>query len=1184
VTRSAAWDACIALDSSSQLVIIKPVYVNGAWSDGESENDFVAQVANTLTDFWTAGLREGWEVEDPSLYPNEDIYNDGVAAPDTRYYINQSYDAYENWNGGSQANAGWGTSSLVALVVQDLSHSKEWQMTSIDSNSLHSYVCEKPLQTCTTELTQERTTWAATTIGVTATSVCPTGHVGNQTRECEITAVFRQAQNFYCYAEIVDAGWVDDVYDGFAWENRNFHTNNNTALGPMDSATTNTKNFYAGTVDIEQYPYMSIDFLAYPISGWNGEVTVFLNGAEVRPMTFSENSTYHQVVGRELFGLEDYFNLTIVSEMTGATGTESFYFTNFALTPYTRQMMSEDCFRKMSFNESTANPVFNQGSSGFLSASDDLTFDFTIARELYDLQIEFVGQHHDRVGYTDATRDVSLWSTDGLTAGNSRCGSETWTAAIPWTDLSGVFTSVTDFNNGSTTIDNDDPNTSEPNDYYVFIGELNITAKEKLVAYSVNSPRTWEEVRTATWRYPFALKWQRDVYVEHDLQAFVCLDSHTICTIRHVTAIISFIQTNVNPIANLQSNEVYGVVVLGIKTKVAYPYMFVTGNATDDPPNDQISQSAAGNSGGAWAQYTSMFSNWAPPVVVARPYIVDGVQQSVTAVMAFQWEDTASCTHDTSQAVEYQTDNECEQNWAITITPDDSQTCYVNGNYTIYFSGRCVYDKPVCNFNADSNGVYANGVTTTLEVTSTQMCPSLVQNVDLTGYLCSTGRAIDELSYYTACDDDDDGDSSYIQGETTHFIAEIASELAAINKTEIIQIKATQDFSTWNTQDAQNAGLVPRFDSTYSDTVLLWQEGEALPKVLAWNPDDNGVSVSDTLLETIMDVSNSDDAGQTFSSNKVGFQVNLNPYIFPAPHDRHTDITFTVVLRVTYEGFNGFDRSTGVVSDDSFGGSEDHSWCAAALANNFQGDTTAFCRDYPEATTYCPDTCSRRQLKQRLVEISMPAKRRNLQTTVIEDGDDYTSLSSTIRLNPSKAEINGHVDDTTADVRFTLKMTIPDSHMSLWNSDRPLYYSRMEYNLEDLASAVKGQFKCDSVRRITRGQDEDAFEVVVDIYEVAISDPDLAAALRPYQVAQNLEMMIQTGQLYHHEFFKNTEVYEMEYESAEEDPDKVHFGELDGLSDTDVSISTGIAGGSGMDDSSASVLSLVVLFTTLFLW
>jgi hypothetical protein len=400
--------------------------VNGAWSVGENENDFVAQVANDQTDFWTAGLREGWQVDDPALYPTETFYD-----YEGKYYMNNSYDAYSNWNGGSKESAGWGTSSLVALVVQDLSHSKEWQMTSTAATSLHSYVCEKPLQTCTTQLTQERTTWAATTIGVTATSVCPTGHVGNQTRECEITAVFRQAQNFYCYVDIPNAGWTDTVHDGFGWENRNFDTNNGTALGPMDSATTNTKNFYAGNVDMSTYPYMAIDFSAYPVDGWNGEVTVLLNGAEVRPMTFSVNSTYHQVVGRELFGLEEHFNLTIISTMSTASGTENFYFNDFALTPYTRQMTSEDCFRKMSFNESTANPVFNQQSSGFLSASDDLTFDFTIARELYDLQIEFVGQHHDRVGYTEATKDVTLWSTDGLTAGNARCGSETWTAAIP---------------------------------------------------------------------------------------------------------------------------------------------------------------------------------------------------------------------------------------------------------------------------------------------------------------------------------------------------------------------------------------------------------------------------------------------------------------------------------------------------------------------------------------------------------------------------------------------------------------------------------------------------------------------------------------------------------------------------------------------------------------------------------
>ena len=54
-----------------------------------------------------------------------------------------------------------------------------------------------------------------------------------------------------------------------------------------------------------------------------------------------------------------------------------------------------------------------------------------------------------------------------------------------------------------------------------------------------------------------------------------------------------------------------------------------------------------------------------------------------------------------------------------------------------------------------------------------------------------------------------------------------------------------------------------------------------------------------------------------FADNFAGFIVKLDPYIFPAPHDRSADIIFTVVLRIICQGFDDFtngDRNTGVLS------------------------------------------------------------------------------------------------------------------------------------------------------------------------------------------------------------------------------------------------------------------------------
>jgi len=459
-----------------------------------------------------------------------------------------------------------------------------------------------------------------------------------------------------------------------------------------------------------------------------------------------------------------------------------------------------------------------------------------------------------------------------------------------------------------------------------------------------------------------------------------------------------------------------------------------------------------------------------------------------------------------------------------------------------------MYGKAVCVF-LQENGKYQNGVDTSLSIKSTQMCPDLVENVDLRGYLCSTGRSQDQLGY----GDDCDADPTYIQGEETHFKTEITSDLAAINKTEIIQIWATQDFSTWNTQDAANQGLLPRFDDTYDAKVLLWQEGDSLPAVNDFN--DGGAAVAASLRETIVEVKNSD-SDQGFAANKAGFKVALNPYIFPSPHDRSTDIVFTVVLRATYQGFNEFDRSTGILSDDSmFGGSEDHSWCAGILANDFGGDTTLFCAEYDDAATYCTSTCGsgRRNL------------RRALQQDVINGGDDFMQLEARVSLQPQKAEINGHVDPDSQRVRFVLQIQVGDEHIDEFNHNRPLYYSKLQYKLGHLAAALEGQVQILSVTRLARG-DKQALQVTIDIIRPDFNDGVLPQSLTPFAVAGKLEMVIQTGKVYEDDWFQQTEFYSMQYEAIEDTPDRVHFGELSPLDDTVVT------------DSSVGAFSILISF------
>lgn len=1135
-TRTAAWDACAATDESSLVVL-----------ETADENERVALLAwstYNVEELWTAATQSGWETID---------HENG----DAIVYVTYETEGYfENWCCGGREAAGWATTAtgkggvLTTVTMVDdgnggtiPTQDRTWQMITTGDSDLRPYACEIQLEACYTQLNYMRSDWERTVKGTTATEDCPSGHSGTHDRECSMSVVFGEPETTTCFAIVDAAGWSDDSEnDGFGWSSTSFAQGDHHAF-IQDSS--NTKGFDLTDQSTTDYPYVYIEFDAVRANGFEGTLCLEVEGTSIGCLTFDndDSQTFTQSVGRIEFGASATFEVTWTSAQTAGGASAEVQVSNIYLEAYSRTDMSRDCYRMNSFNESSSNPWFQEWRSGFRSNSDDLTIQFSIPRELYDVQIEFVGQHKpETVGYTDATADDSLWGSDHVAAGGSKCGAEIWRADIPWTDLAGVFTSVEDFENGVATVDNDG------GDNYVFTAVLNITATERMVAYSEITTRTWELTRTATWRYPFALKWKRNVHVDTTLDVFVCVDGQTICTLRHVAAIISFIQTEVNPIAGPTGS--YGTVVMGIKTLVAYPYMFVSGNQTDDPPNDQIS-------GSALTDYTSRYAQWDPPLVTATPDAdEDGDAQTVDTDMQFQWEDTASCTHDTNGAVEDSTSLECEQNWSLELTPT-SGSCYVSGTYLIQFSARCMYNKPVCVFLVGDDNLYQNGVETSLTVKSTKMCPELVQDVDLSGYLCSTGRAQDGLDYDSECDTD----ATYVQGETTHFVTEVDSSLAAIHKTEIIEIWASQDYSTWNTAPAH---LLPRYDSTYDANVLIWQEGDALPFSNAFNPGDDGPAISDASRETITDVSNSD-VGAGFASTKAGFQVNLNPYIFPAPHDRSTDIQFTVILRVTYVGFNDFERDTGVLSNaDRFGGSGDFSWCAGVLSTDFDGSLEDFCKHYDDAVEYCPDTCAPWVANGG----GFGGPRRRLQT-VIGDGDDTMQLTTIVRMNPQKAEINGHVDVNTNTVRFTMKMEVNDDHLGLFDSNRPLYYSRLQYKLGHLASAMEGQFSVNRMTRIVRG-DADALQISIDIARVSgVTE----SAFYPSSIASKLEMMIQTGQIYNDDFFHGSEIYSMQYEAVDEDPDRVHFGEVSPIDEVDFS-----------PNSVASFGVLIAMLMTVLLW
>jgi len=1122
-----AWTFCKDVDAGANLIIIDSSEQNGQMSalwSGSSD-----------TYFWIGGTDQGWKTRDGTF----------TAYTDQQFFV-----------GGSTASANMGASIDHDYVRFKIS-SGEWDF--VTNAEKYGFVCEIELSTCYNDLNltwpvgNYRTVWGLQAVDETTTMSCPPNYSGNQTRFCGTDAQYDTPDVSECHAVIENAGWTDDTAftDSFGW---NFNKASAKGHGPFTDGDYNTKNFDISGVDMDTYPYIYVTFNVAGEGAWAGAVELHVDGNFVVSEAAGVNTTkIEATVGRELFNLNNTFELTLNATYPGGASTDKIYITDLQLIPYTRQMMSENCYRTYAYNESTSYPLFDQQLSGFLSEADDLTIQFTIPRELYDVKIEFVGQTKDQtIGYSDSIAATSLWESDRETTANTRCGTEMWLADLPWTSLSNVFTSVQDFHNGTDLI------TNESEDYYVFQAELNITASEKVVAINNNSPRSWTLVRETTWRYPFALKWRRDISIETDLTVHVCDVGHTICTIRHVAAIISFVQTHVNPIAELSGQSI-GTVVLGIKTLIAYPYMFITNRAGDDPPNDQISTNSNLSD---YTEANSLYASWGGPIIVASPDVMtwDGKTQlqEVNTTMQFQWENTESCTHNASLAVNFQTDKECEQNWSLELKPE-AGSCFVNGNYTIQWSARCMYNKPVCVFLKDGSK-YQNGVETTLKVRSTQMCPSLVQDVDVDGYLCSAGRQVDNLGYATGCH----SDPTYVQGEETHFITEISSTLATIVKTEIIEIKATQDYSTWNTADAISAGLIPQYDNSWDGTQTLWVEGNGIDTTADWPlfEADNTPSGVDPLNENrkvIMEVVNSDQ-DVAFADNFAGFLVKLDSYIFPAPHDRSSDITFTVVLRITYQGFDDFtntDRSTGVLSGDDFGGNNDYSWCAGARHdfNDTHEDatdaqiTTLFCTEYDAACCQCPDTCSgeascsvvdcsatRRQLKTATV-------RRRLKT-VIQDGQDETSLSTRIAVQPSIAEITGHVDANSKAVKFTLEMNVNSHMIDTFTYDRPAFYRTMEFELSRLSLAANGQqLQCKQISTSTENG-RDSLKVIVEIAKLNVDEEDLL----PYRVAQNLERAIQNGAIYQVAFFERTEVYSMEYHSIDSTPNKVHFGHVDPIS------------------------------------
>jgi hypothetical protein len=166
-------------------------------------------------------------------------------------------------------------------------------------------------------------------------------------------------------------------------------------------------------------------------------------------------------------------------------------------------------------------------------------------------------------------------------------------------------------------------------------------------------------------------------------------------------------------------------------------------------------------------------------------------------------------------------------------------------------------------------------------------------------------------------------------------------------------------------------------------------------------------------------------------------------------------------------------------------------------------------------------------------------------------------------MQPNKAEVNGLIDPESNDIRFVLHMRVDTDQLTNYNTDRPTFYKQLEYALVTKSKAINGQLRATQVLNSNLNSNE--LECVVHIIDLG--------HIKPADVADSLEVAIQTGQIYRDDFFQHTEIFSMEYSDESESNNKVHFGPPQDVNVVPVDQ----LGGRGSPDSVAA-FSLVGVF------
>lgn len=522
-------------------------------------------------------------------------------------------------------------------------------------------------------------------------------------------------------------------------------------------------------------------------------------------------------------------------------------------------------------------PELDIAASGFTDAANPgrLHLHVNIPKYFYNAKIAFENSTNDAAeynwAYANSAWDVNA-NTNPITDGADECeNAMQLEGKVDWTVFNlggagGVQRLATWETSDGTTVTQYNPDSNlaadnYENSMYMFGSVMRIEAKQPVFTSIDEDGLLFKQreayfERTIVARIPFILQFQKTVTVSTDVDII-----STKFNYKTVAAIIQSVQYDTQFFA-----PPYAVVKLQIRTKSQYPYLF---------NNDASS-------------------------VQLHPKPADTDNNNVAMSLAWLHDDR-NCTFTNPDHT--REGDICTQEWMLTLTPD-ANVCYATGEYSLEFEADCFYGKEVCYLPFDADGAVINTVTFTFKVQTSKFCPTVADEVDLSGTLTVTGRESFKPDE-EGVEDNTDG-SFYLQGEMIHLFAETFSEKAVITATEVVLVELEQNLSTLV---MTGYNRVP-YDTDILD-LTVWSKdaaGRVADGTVTLNDGSGDVTVQLMDDTNVFGSGHNFDGGYTFEANEAGFQIRLHSKAFPVNVDSFGSKTLIATLAVEYEALNGLTR------------------------------------------------------------------------------------------------------------------------------------------------------------------------------------------------------------------------------------------------------------------------------------